>query len=54
LARTIAQIDRLVPPGDRLTRPSATRRATSSSDNPVGTSGVVTLGAVTARRVSTA
>src|SRR5918994_3911514 len=44
LARTIAQIDRLVPPGARLTNPCSTRSATSASVNPGG-SGVVSAAA---------
>src|SRR5918995_29687 len=44
LARTIAQIDRLVPPGARLTKPRSTRSATSTSVNPRG-SGVVSTSA---------
>src|SRR5918993_5102185 len=44
LARTIAQIDRLVPPGARLTNPCSTRSATSTSVNPRG-SGVVSTAA---------
>ena len=38
-------------PGARLTRPSATRAATSAAVRPVGSADRVTLGAVTARRV---
>src|SRR5215203_2850986 len=44
LARTIAQIDRLVPPGARLTKPRSTRSATSTSVNP-RESGVVSTAA---------
>ena len=53
LARTISHSDRLVPPGARLTRPSAIRSATSAAVRPVGSADRVTLGAVTARRVPT-
>ena len=47
LARTICHSERLVPPGARLTRPSALRSATSADESPGGRADRVTLGAVT-------